>query len=112
MCAKGDFLRSCAMVFGGMTKSYRAQGALLHRRIGIGLRERELTRRQQRLQDRAVGWVQDGRIDPCWWQPLQSLPFQRLWFAVPVNDGDEATLDHLVAALHRRYLALAGDKPL
>ncbi|TAL86580.1 MAG: dephospho-CoA kinase [Rhodanobacter sp.] len=44
----------------------------------------------------------------------QATRSERLALAddVIVNDGDEATLDHLVAALHRRYLALAGDKPL
>lgn len=44
----------------------------------------------------------------------QATRSERLALAddVIVNDGNEATLDHVVAALHRRYLALAGDKPL
>jgi dephospho-CoA kinase len=43
----------------------------------------------------------------------QATRSERLALAddVIVNDGNEAALDHLVAALHRRYLALAGDTP-
>lgn len=44
----------------------------------------------------------------------QATRSERLALAddVIVNDGNEAALDPLVAALHRRYLALTGDKPL
>ncbi len=42
----------------------------------------------------------------------QATRSERLALAddVIVNDGDEAALDNVVAALHRRYLALAADK--